>query len=170
MVGVVLEGVVLVGVVLAGEMGGEVWSLAAVWPRVFFNCSPPSSCSPSCRHRDSQEDWGVHRALPREHRPLVDHISIVSHHATPSSCYPSSCYPSSCYPLLMLPPPHATPSSCYPLLMLPPPHATPPHATPPHATPPHATPPHATPSHPTTTSPTNSNPLLHAPFPTNSRN
>ena len=93
LVGVVLEGVVLVGVVLAGEMGGEVWSLAAVWPRVFFNCSPPSSCSPSCRHRDSQEDWGVHRALPREHRPLVDHISIVSHHATPPHANPSSCYP-----------------------------------------------------------------------------
>ena len=148
MVGVVLEGVVLVGVVLAGEMGGEVWSLAAVWPRVFFNCSPPSSCSPSCRHRDSQEDWGVHRALPREHRPLVDHISIVSHHATPSSCYPPSCYPSSCYPLLMLPL-LMLPLLMLPLLMLPPPHVTPPHATP---------------SHPTT-SPTNSNPSFTHPSP-----
>ena len=111
--GVVLVGVVFEGVVLAGEMGGEVWSLAAVWPLVFFNCSPPSNCSPSCKDNYRQEDRGrgitmeiwIGEGLPREHglgeehyqgnmdMSTHSHIQQLYHTPTSNSCTSPSTHP-----------------------------------------------------------------------------
>ena len=71
--GVVFEGVLAALVPLAGEMAGEVWSLAgevwslaAVWPLVFCNCSPPSSCSASCEGSMGGYQGNM-RVVPGEH-------------------------------------------------------------------------------------------------------
>ena len=94
-------------------MGGEVWSLAAVWPLVFFNCSPPSNCSPSCKDNYRQEDRGrgitmeiwIGEGLPREHglgeehyqgnmdMSTHSHIQQLYHTPTSNSCTSPSTYP-----------------------------------------------------------------------------